>query len=154
METLKKIETTPFYNYPLRLISTGATALVYTLLFRGEIEDALIASFISIVIFMMRGKISHTGIFQFLEFFLSGTLAGCLSLLSVKLFPALDIYKIIIGSIMVLVPGVAITNGIKDALYGDTVSSLYRISEAIFISIAIGAGVGIVLSTGLRWLYG
>ena len=102
----------------------------------------------------MREKISHTGIFQFLEFFLSGTLAGCLSLLSVKLFPALDIYKIIIGSIMVLVPGVAITNGIKDALYGDTVSSLYRISEAIFISIAIGAGVGIVLSTGLRWLYG
>lgn len=154
LEVLKKIECTPIYSYPLRLVCTGITAFVYTILFRGRLEEALTAFFISLVIFVMREKITLTGIFQFLEFFLSGTLAGFLSLMAVILFPGLDIYKIIIGSIMILVPGVAITNGIKDALYGDTVSSLYRIAEAIFVSVAIGAGVGIVLSAGLRWLYG
>lgn len=90
------------------------------------------------------------GFFQFLEYFISGLFVGGLSVLAIKLFPGLDIYNIIIGSIMILLPGVAITNGIKDALYGDTVSSLYRVAETVFISVAVGSGVGIILTIGLR----
>jgi uncharacterized membrane protein YjjP (DUF1212 family) len=90
------------------------------------------------------------GFFQFLEYFISGLLVGGMSLIFIRLFPALDIYNIIIGAIMILVPGVAVTNGIKDALYGDTVSSLYRMAETVFISVAVGSGVGIVLTLGMR----
>jgi len=53
---------------------------------------------------------------------------------------------------MILVPGFAITNGIKDALFGDIVSSLSRIGEAIYVVVAVGIGVAIMLLLGTRWV--
>jgi len=152
MKLLKDIENTPRHAFPLRLVASGVTAFVYALLFRAAFQEALVAAVISMVIYSVKEKISEIGFFLFFEYFMSGLIAGAMSLIAFKLFPAMNIYKIIIGSIMVLVPGVAITNGIKDALYGDTVSSIYRLTEAAFIAIGVASGVGIVLSVGLRWV--
>ncbi len=52
---------------------------------------------------------------------------------------------IIIGGIMLLVPGVALTNAFRDILNGDILSGVIRIVEAIIIAIGIALGVGIVL---------
>ena len=52
---------------------------------------------------------------------------------------------IVIGNIMLVVPGVALTNAIRDALNGDILSGLIRMVEAITIAIAIALGVGFVL---------
>ena len=51
---------------------------------------------------------------------------------------------IIIGSIMLLVPGIAITNAIRDTIAGDLVSGVSRSMEALFIAIAIAAGTSVV----------
>lgn len=152
MKLLRSIEKSPKYKFGMRLVSAGITAFVYTLLFKGSIPEAVAAMIISLLIYVTKEKISDIGFFQFFEFFISGIIAGGMSLIAVKALPGMNIYKIIIGAIMILVPGVAMTNGIKDALYGDTVSSIYRLAEAVFISVAIGAGVGIMLSIGLRWV--
>lgn len=45
----------------------------------------------------------------------------------------------------------AITNGIKDALYGDTVSSIYRLADALFIAVAVAGGVVIALAAVARF---
>ena len=152
MEQLRYISDAPRYKFATKLVFAGITAFVYALIFKGSFYDSLAAFFISMVIYSVKVKISEAGFFQFFEFFVSGMIAGSLSLTAAKLLPDVNIYKTILGAIMILVPGVAITSGIKDALYGDIVSSLYRIAEAVFISIAVGAGVGIMLSVGLRWL--
>ena len=46
---------------------------------------------------------------------------------------------------MPLVPGVAITNAIRDTMSGDFMSGLSRGMEAVFSALAIAFGVGIVL---------
>jgi uncharacterized membrane protein YjjP (DUF1212 family) len=145
-EILDSIAKTPRFKFVTRLISAGMTSFVYALLFRGSFADSIAAFLISIFIYSAKEKISEIGFFLFFEYFVSGLLVGFLSLVSVKIYHDLNIYKVIIGSVMILVPGVAITNGLKDALYGDTVSSLYRIAEAVFIATAVSAGVGIVLA--------
>lgn len=152
MEALDAIQQAATYSFKTKVLCSGATAFAYALLFNGSLWEAIAALFISIFVFLVKTRISKTGFFQFFEFFVSGILVGLLSFLATKTFPFMDIGKIIIGAVMILVPGVAITTGIKDALYGDIVSSLYRISEAIFIAIAVGSGVGIILSIGLRYL--
>ena len=46
-----------------------------------------------------------------------------------RLFPALHVDKIMIGDIMLLIPGLMATNAIRDILIGDTISgvmSFYR----------------------------
>lgn len=152
MKILDEISRSSQYRFITRFISSGITAFVYTFLFRGILGEAVAALVISMLIFLVKEKVLQIGFFQFFEFFLSGIIAGGLSLLTVKFFPGLNIYKILIGAVMILVPGVAITNGIKDALYGDIVSGMFRLAEAAFISSAVAVGVGVMLSLGLPWV--
>ena len=53
--------------------------------------------------------------------------------------------KIIIGGIMLLVPGLAITNAIRDTMAGDLVAGNARMMEAFFVSVAIATGAGTML---------
>lgn len=152
MEELKRIEEAPYFSYPIRLLSAGMTAMVYTLLFNASIWDGIVAFFISVGIFIFNDMLAKIGSFQFLQNLLSGILAGGVSIWITNLFPVLNVDKILIGGIMILVPGMAITNGIKDALYGDTVSSMTRLGEAIFVVTAVGIGVAITLLIGTRWV--
>ncbi|CDF58839.1 protein of unknown function DUF1212 [Thermobrachium celere DSM 8682] len=152
MEELNRIKNMPYFSYSLQIISSGFVALGFTKLFGGNVFDSLVAFIISMGIFYAKDKIQKYGFFQFLEFFISGLIAGVLSILIGKMVPNVNIDKVIIGSIMTLVPGVAITNGIKDALYGDFISSFSRLIEASFIAIAIGLGVGVSLIIQLSWV--
>ena len=58
----------------------------------------------------------------------------------------------ITGAIMILIPGVVLTNGIKDILYGNFSAGVARFSEALVIIIAISMGVGVALIAGRGWL--
>lgn len=64
-------------------------------------------------------------------------------------FINLNMDIVIISSIMPLVPGVAITNAVRDSLQGDYISGCARILEAFLIAGAIAIGVGLgILSVG------
>ena len=41
---------------------------------------------------------------------------------------------------MLLIPGVALTNSIRDVISGDIVSGMLRFAEAMIIALAIAAG--------------
>ena len=52
---------------------------------------------------------------------------------------------IIIGSLMIFFPGVAITNAVRDILAGDTVSGVSRAADAILTAVSIAMGAAVVL---------
>jgi uncharacterized membrane protein YjjP (DUF1212 family) len=58
----------------------------------------------------------------------------------------MHIDKVIIGSVMPLVPGLPITNAVRDLMAGDLVSGLARGAEAFFSAFAIGAGIAVTLA--------
>jgi uncharacterized membrane protein YjjP (DUF1212 family) len=151
MDILEGIKNHRKYGYPVRLITAGIASFVFTVLFRGSLGEGLAAVIIGMLIYTVREGLARTGFFQFFELFVAGAAAGAAALLAVRLFPGFNEYKIIIGSIMIFLPGVAITNSIKDALFDDLVASLARMGEAVFTAVALGAGVGISLTLGLNW---
>ena len=51
--------------------------------------------------------------------------------------------KIVIGAIMLLVPGIAITNVIRDVLAGDFLTALTKFAEVLIISMALALGIAI-----------
>ncbi|MDD3931566.1 MAG: threonine/serine exporter family protein, partial [Eubacteriales bacterium] len=53
---------------------------------------------------------------------------------------------IIIGTLMNLVPGVAITNSMRDIIAGDFVSGLTKLTEAVIIAVAIALGTGLTFT--------
>ena len=63
-----------------------------------------------------------------------------LAFLAVRLGLGQTADHMIIGNIMLLIPGVALTNSLRDIISGDTMSGLLRFFEACVIALAIAAG--------------
>ena len=66
--------------------------------------------------------------------------ASALAYLGFKLgiIPTVD--NVIIGNIMVLIPGIGLTNALRDLFVGDSIAGLLRLIEAVLIALAIAAG--------------
>ena len=47
---------------------------------------------------------------------------------------------VIIGNIMLLIPGIGFTSALRDLFVGDSIAGLLRIVEAVLMALAIGAG--------------
>ena len=58
----------------------------------------------------------------------------------VQLFLPIHADKVMMGLIMLMIPGRALTNSIKDIFLGDTLSGIMRFTEALFCGAAIAFG--------------
>jgi uncharacterized membrane protein YjjP (DUF1212 family) len=145
-QVLKDIEGAPYFSFPMRLFAASMTSFIYSLFFNGTIYDSVISAVISMGIYYMLEKVSGIGFFQFFEYFFSGFIIGTLSSLTERILPFANKDNIITGAIMILIPGVALTNGIKDIIYGDFTSGIAKFGEAMLVITAIGAGIGTALA--------
>jgi Uncharacterized conserved protein len=156
VEALKKIDeikSPERYSKLNMTVAAGLTSLVYVLLYKGTIWEALAALiFRSLLAYPVKELVGKVFSFQFLEYFSGGFITGFLAVLYTFFFPSLGLYRIVIGGIMIMVPGIAITTGLKDALYGDVVSSIYRLADGIFISVAVGVGIAFSIAIGGKLL--
>lgn len=78
--------------------------------------------------------------------FLGGLAAALVGVVVHSVWPQLSRDIIIVGGLMPLVPGVAITNAIRDVIAGDLLSGLSRGLEAALTAVAVAMGVVIVLA--------
>ncbi len=82
---------------------------------------------------------------------LGGFSISCIATASTLLFPEVSLEAVISGAIMPLLPGLAMTNAIRDSMQGDLISGLVRGTEAIIIAIGLAVGAGFYLKL---WLLG
>ena len=75
---------------------------------------------------------------------LCACLGGLLAGLAVKLRLGDDAGMISIGNIMLLIPGVALTNSLRDMFSGNTISGLMRFIEAVLLALVIACGFALV----------
>jgi uncharacterized membrane protein YjjP (DUF1212 family) len=68
-------------------------------------------------------------------------LAGFSVAVATSFIPLLHQDDVTIGVIMLLVPGVAVTNAIRDILLGDTLSGILRMIEALLLAATLAIGM-------------
>lgn len=146
---LNDIKNAPLFSFRVRLFSAAVASFIYTLFFNGTVYDAIVSAFIGLVTYIILDKISRLGFYQFFQFFFSGFIVGGISTIVEHFLPLIDKNNVIAGAVMILTPGVAITNGIKDILYGDFIAGIAKLGEVVLIISAIGAGIGTALSLGI-----
>ncbi|CAH2716165.1 Inner membrane protein YjjP [Neobacillus rhizosphaerae] len=147
MEQLIEIDSMNL-TFPFR-IQVAAASLAsgcFMIMFKGGWNDFIPAmisggvGFLSFVYF-------HRFIpIKFFSEFLASFVIGLLSFIFVKTGVGHQLDKIIIGSVMTLVPGLLVTNAIRDLMAGHLVSGLSKGAEAFLTAFAIGAGIAIVVS--------
>ena len=83
---------------------------------------------------------------KFFAEFMASFLIGIVAILFVRLGIGTELDLIIIASVMPLVPGLLITNAVRDLIAGHLVSGISKGAEAFLTAFAIGAGIAIVFT--------
>lgn len=122
------------------LIASG-----FAVFFGGNMRDALAASILGIAIAFIMKALSVFEKNQMAQVFVTSLLAGFISILSVKMGIGVNTDKIMIGGIMLLIPGIAMTNAIRDMLTGDIVTGLLRLCNSLLLAAAIACGFALSL---------
>lgn len=122
----------------------------FSVFFGGSILDGVISGLAALLICWLQLKFSrlcpNKVFFLFVASFLMGLGVCCVNLM----IPGLQVDKIIIGDIMLLVPGIAITTAVRDTLIGDTISGVTRLADCLVWAAALAAGIMIVISMFAR----
>lgn len=150
---LQKILEEPCYTRRVSYGAYGLVAFFFTLFWGGSLLDAGVAFFCGLVV---KAVLSFMRRVQANEFFTNLTAAFLLALAPLILAEAgtgADEDMIIIGTIMLLVPGIAITNVMRDVLAGDFLTALTRFAEVLIVGVAITVGVAMAI-TGTRFVAG
>ncbi len=111
----------------------------FTLFFGGTVYDSIAAIFFAVAIYFMQSKFRrfcpNNIIFNLLTSFVVG-----LAICAVANFAGLNADKVIIGDIMLLIPGIAFTNSMRDLLSGDTMTGIMRLVETVLWATALAIG--------------
>ncbi len=137
-------------KYPvwLEFVCYSIIAAAFTLFFGGTLIEALFSLFVGAFVRLsisFSDKIISNKIFCK---FISAFIATLLAYLAVKFSLISSVDKVIIGNIMTLVPGVGLTNAIRDLFTGDSIAGLLRTIEAVLTALAIAAGYFLVVVLG------
>ncbi|NLN64206.1 MAG: threonine/serine exporter family protein [Clostridiaceae bacterium] len=143
---LEGIRTSDYYPAWIRLLCSAVVAFAYAFLFGGNLNDGIVCLVIGAVVFLLNSQMVKSAYLPFLTFFIVGFACGFLSLLSQLVITDTHVYIIIIASVILYLPGVSLTNGVRDLLAGDLVSGLTRLGEAVLVVLAIGMGAGLAIS--------
>ena len=145
-EELEEILNTPHFKPIIVSLFGGIAAGFITLTFGGVMIEAALATITSfITVSVVRALQKYAG--GFVRNAIGGALNTLVALVLMAIIQVDGILlsNIVIGSLMPLVPGVAITNAFRDSISGDFVSGVSKLTEAILIAIAIALGVGVIL---------
>ncbi|WP_040950809.1 threonine/serine exporter family protein [Gorillibacterium massiliense] len=134
--------------YPawLRLLAAALSSGCFTIMFMAGWVDflpAILAGGIGFAGFLFIHRFVQI---RFFSEFSASFLIGAVAWLMVKIGFGLEVDKIIIGSVMPLVPGLLITSAVRDLMAGHLVSGLSKGAEAFLTAFAIGAGIAVSLS--------
>ncbi len=137
------------------ILAAGCSAGFFGLLLGGSIWDGIIAALCGAIIKSIDvfSKFSQNISILMINL-IGGAISSTIAILAATILNLDSIYGIIIGAIMPFLPGIAITNAIRDIIYGDLVSGTARGIEATLIATSIATGVGIVLKVWIIFLGG
>ncbi len=150
---LEQVRTLPRSPLPLAVLCCAVGSASFSYLFGGSGWDAAVAFLCGVALELFLALAARRGMSKFL----TNISASALVTLCAQLFFLLglgnNLDKIIIGSIIRLVPGVALTTSIRDFFHGDYLSGAIRMLDAFLIGGCIAVGVGLVMRL-LPWAAG
>lgn len=150
-QELQRIENENPYPQWLINLCGSSTSGFFCLLFGGSWSEFIIAFVIGYIISASLRLISKLPVNNFLLNAIASALIVVLAKTIDYYVPYIRLDNIIIGGIMILVPGLSITNAIRDTMSGDLVSGTARAVEALIITTAIVAGSGSMLKLWDLW---
>ena len=128
------------YSLPAYLLGNFLGGFGFCFLFGGGLIDAFCAGFCGILVGLINKFMERIGANQFFRIIIAAFVMAvpAYSLGCAGIVPNPD--AAVIGSLMILVPGLLFTNAMRDIIYGDTNSGINRVVQVLLIAMAIALG--------------
>lgn len=136
------------YSVWVEIASYALIAGAFTLFFGGTVVEALVSLLIGAIVRL--GMIASDRVVSNKIFskFISSVILTALSFVALRLGCVSTVDLLIIGNIMSLIPGIGLTNALRDLFTGDSIAGLLRSIEAALVALAIAAGYFAVIAIG------
>lgn len=142
---LKEIELMPYTRVWKQVLACGVGSACFCYLFGGSVTDSLNALLCGFAIQGFLYLAEKNKLSKFITNLLASALAALSALVILRLGLGQRLDLIIIGSIIRLVPGIALTTSIRDFLNSDYLSGTIRFIDALIVGGCIALGVGVVI---------
>lgn len=152
-QRLRQVVEEPGYPKTVSYLAHAAVTFFFTLFFGGTLLDAVIAIPCGMVVKFAVFHMKRLRANAFFTNLLAAAMLTSIPLVLMGMGVGVNLDMVIIGSIMLLVPGIAITNVMRDVLSGDFLTAVTRLAEVLIIAMAIAVGVAIPI-TGARIIAG
>lgn len=146
---VEQLSNTRQFPPQVLLLGYAMTTGFFALFFGGGFLDCLSAGLCGLAVgaCILFGQFL-TGSNIFFCTVVQAALASGMSLLLVRLGLGSNLEAITIGTLMVLVPGRALTNAMREIMAGDIFSGLNRMAEVLLVATAMALGTAIPLVLG------
>lgn len=149
MAELMQIREVRNYRPKTVTLAGGFIAMCFTPFFGGSLSDALAAFPIGMATQFLVQKCEQLQINFIVRIISTSVILTSAALFLHQLGIIRNTDSVIIGSLMLLVPGLAITNAVRDSIGGDLLAGIIRAIEACLIAVAIALGAGVTMSIWL-----
>lgn len=148
LRTIRAMQGMPGW---MMVLASMLSASTFCYLFGGSFTDAFAALVPGCAVGLFTRLLSRTKtpVNKLVSNMLSASVVALTSFAAVQIWTltgtACSLDHVIIGGIIPLLPGVALTNGIRDVANSDYLSGMIRAIDALLIGAGIALGVGVVL---------
>ena len=141
-EEIRKGKPAP---YVLQLLCYAFISAVFSIFFGGNVKDAAAAAVSGTVLFLSLGVMQRMRVNIIIENMICSALTAYAAMMMVTAGLGAHPDKIIIGNIMLLIPGIQLTTSLRDLFNGDLIAGLLGLTEAVMKALAIALGFAFVL---------
>lgn len=148
MEWLQKVrESIPCYGLGMYLLGNFLGASGFAALFGCGLMDMVLSGLCGILGGMVNRVMEHMKVNPFFTTIASAFLMAFAAYGMNIAGIALNVDGVVIGALMILVPGLLFTNAMRDIIYGDTNSGINRLVQVILIASAMALGTAVAWNT-------
>lgn len=131
--------------YRSRVAGYILLASAFAIFFGGNLRDGAAAGAVALLMYFWDYLFSGFGRNRVVYSLITSLVAGISCILAVYTGIGQNTDKVMIGTIMLLIPGVNLMNALRDMICGDIITGILRLAEALMMAIAIAAGFGIAI---------
>lgn len=142
---LDEAEKSSSISVIMKLLGAALISFGFAWYFGGSLLDGALSALIAIPMWLVLNLLSRSNMNAIVAKFIVCFMGGVGALLIGRTGIVCNVNMIIIGDIMNVVPGVVLTNSLRDLFGGDIMSGLFRLCTALLDAVAIACGYAVAI---------
>ena len=143
---IEELKTEEKRGLLMSILPYAGISAAFTVFFGGDAMDGLASALSGIALFFFVTQSRRMRMNNLFQGLICSALTGLIVMLLVRAGIGNNPDKIMIGNIMLLIPGIQFTTSLKDVMNGDLITGSLNLFEAVMKAIAVAGGFVFVLT--------